>query len=254
MSKTPLTWETKRARLKDLVEWELNPVQLTEKDAKHLAKSLDKFEHVLPYVAAEPYPGKNQRVPLLDGHQRKFVEININGVSPDTLVDVRFPSRKLTERERKEIVVRLRKNTGQFDFDKLANNFDVPDLLEWGFTEKELQLGGFDMTQETKDAEPQIDRAAELLKKWKVKTGDLWQIGEHRLICGDCTDAAVVARVMGSDLVQMVFTSPPYAEQRKEQYGGTSPDKYIEWWKPVQENVRLYLMPDGSFFCKHKST
>jgi len=47
------------------------------------------------------------------------------------------------------------------------------------------------------DAGPQLDRAEELREKWDVQPGDLWALGEHRLICGDCTDAAVVARVMG---------------------------------------------------------
>ncbi len=60
------------------------------------------------------------------------------------------------------------------------------------------------------DAEPQIDRAEELRQKWGVEPGQLWQLGEHRLICGDCTDAAVVARVMGGEKAQMLFTSPPY--------------------------------------------
>src|SRR3990167_3776947 len=49
------------------------------------------------------------------------------------------------------------------------------------------------------DAEPQIDRAAELLKKWKVRTGDLWQIGAHRLLCGDSTKREDVERVMGGE-------------------------------------------------------
>jgi DNA modification methylase len=62
----------------------------------------------------------------------------------------------------------------------------------------------------TKDAEPQTDRAAELLEKWQVKTGDLWQIGDHRLICGDCTDPAVVARVMGGEKAECMWTDPPY--------------------------------------------
>jgi DNA modification methylase len=72
-------------------------------------------------------------------------------------------------------------------------------------------VGEMGLKEESQDAEPQIDRAAELLEKWKVKTGDLWQIGEHRLICGDCTDAAVVARVMDGERADCVFTSFPYA-------------------------------------------
>jgi DNA modification methylase len=62
--------------------------------------------------------------------------------------------------------------------------------------------------------EPQIDRAAELQEKWQTELGQLWEIGQHRLICGDCTDKAVVDRVMGDVNVQLCFTSPPYAAQR----------------------------------------
>ena len=60
------------------------------------------------------------------------------------------------------------------------------------------------------DAEPQIDRAAELNEVWQVKTGDVWEIGSHRLVCGDCTDPAVVAKVMQGEKAQAVVTDPPY--------------------------------------------
>lgn len=60
------------------------------------------------------------------------------------------------------------------------------------------------------DAEPQIDQAEELNKKWQVKTGDLWKIGAHRLLCGDSTKAADVARVMGGERADCVCTDPPY--------------------------------------------
>jgi hypothetical protein len=209
-----LTWTTKRVKLSDLLEWDRNPVQISERDAKELAKSLSKFDHVLPYVAAAPPNGK-KGLPLLDGHQRKMVEIQLNKVPASTLVDVRIPSRPLTPKEREEIVIRLRKNTGQFDFDKLANFFEVDDLLEWGFTEKELTGAGFEFGDDSKDAEPAVDRAAELLERWGVKPGDLWQIGEHRLICGDCTDAAVVARVMGGEKAGAVVTDSPYGINRE---------------------------------------
>lgn len=60
------------------------------------------------------------------------------------------------------------------------------------------------------DTEPQIDRAEELRQKWGVEPGQLWQLGDHRIICGDCTDAATVARVMGGEKAEMMFTDPPY--------------------------------------------
>jgi hypothetical protein len=142
MPKAPaLTWTTIKYRLGDLLEYEQNPVMISERDAKELARSLNKFEHVLPYVAAAPKNGK-AGLPLLDGHQRKMVELSLRKVSPNTLVDVRVPSRKLSDKEKQELMIRLRKNTGEFDFDKLANFFDVPDLLEWGFSAKDLEIAG----------------------------------------------------------------------------------------------------------------
>lgn len=62
----------------------------------------------------------------------------------------------------------------------------------------------------TADTEPQIDRAEELRQKWGVNVGDLWQLGEHRLICGDCTDAAVVERVMGGERADLMIADPEY--------------------------------------------
>lgn len=61
-----------------------------------------------------------------------------------------------------------------------------------------------------KDTEAQIDRAEELRQKWGVEPGQLWQLGEHRLICGDCTDPAVVARVMGGENADLMLADPEY--------------------------------------------
>lgn len=60
------------------------------------------------------------------------------------------------------------------------------------------------------DPGAQIDRAEELREKWGVEPGQLWRLGEHKLICGDCTDAGVVARVMDGEKADFVFADPPY--------------------------------------------
>lgn len=69
---------------------------------------------------------------------------------------------------------------------------------------------GADDNIEPQDAEPQIDRAEELRAKWGVELGQMWQLGEHRIICGDCTDRAVVELVMKGEKADCVFTDPPY--------------------------------------------
>jgi hypothetical protein len=60
------------------------------------------------------------------------------------------------------------------------------------------------------DAEPQIDKAEELRAKWGVEPGQLWELGEHRLLCGDSTKKEDVERVMGGERADLCFTSPPY--------------------------------------------
>ena len=102
------------------------------------------------------------------------------------------------------------------------------------------------------DAGPQIDRAEELREKWGVQVGQMWQLGEHRVICGDCREPATWERLLGGVKANGVFTSPPYAEQRKEQYGGVPADEYVEWWEAVQGNVKANLAGDGSFFVNIK--
>ena len=61
------------------------------------------------------------------------------------------------------------------------------------------------------DTPAEVDRAEELRQKWGTAPGQLWQLGEHRLVCGDCTDAATVARVMGGEKANGIATDPPYA-------------------------------------------
>ena len=71
---------------------------------------------------------------------------------------------------------------------------------------------GLDYGKVEPPADPgaQVDKAEELRQKWGVESGQLWQLGDHRLICGDCADAGVVDRLMEGDKADMVFTDPPY--------------------------------------------
>jgi DNA modification methylase len=103
---------------------------------------------------------------------------------------------------------------------------ECPQMLEGMFYDGELETiledAGISDVNEV-DAEPQVDKAAELQKKWGVKSGDLWQLGSHKLICGDCTDAKTVARVMGGEKAQLVATDPPYGVKYGDKLDAANP-------------------------------
>lgn len=105
----------------------------------------------------------------------------------------------------------------------------------------------------TGDTPAEVDRAEELRQKWGVQPGQLWSLGEHKLVCGDCTDAATVARVMGGERADCVFTSPPY-NSASELHGNDKfrgslyLDKSIDAMTPEQ-----YLLFNRSVFAVIKS-
>ena len=212
-----IIWTNERRKLGDLIPWEINPRQIKSEQAKRLVESLDEFAQIETIAV-----GPNNEV--YNGHQRLRVWITEHGA--DYEVDVRVSSRSLTEDERKKLTVYLHKGaTGEFDFDLLANNFEIDDLLDWGFETKDLDLDLW-MDEPAEDAEPQIDKAEELREKWGVESGQLWQLGNHKLICGDCTDKAVVDRLMGGEKAKMVWTDPPYGVSYGEKLEAANPMGY----------------------------
>jgi DNA modification methylase len=86
--------------------------------------------------------------------------------------------------------------------------------------------------------------------------GDVWLIGPHRLICGDCRDAAVVGKLMAGSSANVVVTSPPYATQREYDpasgFRPVAPDDYVDWFRDVAANLASILAPDGSYFLNIK--
>lgn len=100
-----------------------------------------------------------------------------------------------------------------------------------------------------------------MLERWGVARGQVWVIGgsrgqSHRLVCGDCRIAADVDRLVNGAKVNVAFTSPPYASQRKyDESSGFKPihpDAFVEWFADVQANVARVLAADGSWFVNIK--
>lgn len=94
------------------------------------------------------------------------------------------------------------------DFDLNLTGFNLDDLSSLMAPGEPESLSGQDEADDAgADA---IDQADELQKKWQVKLGDLWRLGDHKIICGDCTDPAVIARLMAGEKAHICWTDPPW--------------------------------------------
>lgn len=88
-----------------------------------------------------------------------------------------------------------------------AEDFPLSDI---GFDEADLKELVKEPEPSDTDAEPQIDKAEELRAKWGVEAGQIWQLGDHKIACGDSTSAEVVARLLGDEKPHLMVTDPPY--------------------------------------------
>jgi len=190
-----MLWINKKRKLSELNPAEYNPRMVTAKQKEDLSTSLDKFDVAAPIII-------NLDNTIIGGHQRYHI-LKEKGWHD---VDVRIPERQLTKDEEVELNIRLNKNLGQWDYAALAN-IDDEILKTVGFTEEEMaDMFGLDTEEGLTDP----DDIPEVKEETYVKLGDIYQLGEHRLVCGDATSTDAVDRLMNGQKADMVFTDPPY--------------------------------------------
>ena len=128
------------------------------------------------------------------------------------------------------------------------------DVAEIGFGAEDLADLEIEDEAETSDAdaEPQIDKAEELRAKWGVEPGQLWELGDHRLLCGDSTIPEHVAKLMRGEKAQLIHADPPYG-MGKEKDGVENDNLYREeldafqmaWWRAfrphAEDNASAYI-------------
>lgn len=124
-----MQWNLEKRKIKDLYENEKNPRKMSKHDAEHLEKSITKFGVCEPVVV-------NCDGQIIGGHQR----VRILKKLKHKEVDVFAPDVPLSQKESEELLVRLNRNNGSFDFDILANQWDPDDLVDWGFDPEELGI------------------------------------------------------------------------------------------------------------------
>lgn len=174
---------------------EENPRYIKDHKFEKLVKSIKEFPQMLdlrPIVV-------NQDMIVLGGNMRLRAcrEAGLTEV-PIIYAD------NLTEEQQKEFVIKDNSSFGEWDWDILANEWDTEQLIDWG-----MDIPDDWAVDEVLEAEEDNYEAADEIET-DIVLGDLIEIGEHRLLCGDSTDSDQVAKLMNGEKADMVFTDPPY--------------------------------------------
>lgn len=177
-------------KISELTPAPYNPRESTEKQESQLKQSLKKFGVVEPIIY-------NKQTGYIVGGHFRVRELQKLGYTEIECVIV-----DLAEEDEKELNIRLNANTGQWDWDELANNFELEDLNDWG-----LEVPNMKHELEAEEDDFAVPEGG---IETDIVLGDLFEIGEHRLLCGDSTDSDAVARLMDGNKADMVFTDPPY--------------------------------------------
>ena len=195
-------------------EYHKNPRTLNEKQKKDLKKSLDKFGCI-------DKPIINKDNVLIGGHQR-FHVLQESGI---TEIPCWVPDRLLTEKEVEELNIRLNKNTGEWDFDILANQWNADDLACWGFSNSDLgidesEIEDSDDEEENQTLEPAKDEDAQ------IRPGDIIELNQHRLVCGDSTLKQIVDLCLNGANPVLMITDPPYGVEYDPSWRKDIKDKH----------------------------
>ncbi len=229
-----------------------NPRKWDEAALERLTESIRKFGFVDPVIVNGALKRKNI---VIGGHMRLEAAKGL-GMKSVPVVYVNLPNIK----QEKELNLRLNRTTGEWDWEKLKN-FDVEMLMDVGFGDSELS-SIWDGMLETEDDGFDVEKELEAIKKPKTKPGQLYALGNHRLLCGDATNPEDVQKLMGKVKADMIYLDPPYnitLDYNKGvgggmRYGGKtkdnkSDDEYAAFLTGAFQNALSVAKPACHFFC-----
>ena len=185
--------DVRNISVKDLIPYERNTKKHDKTQINNVAESIKQYGFVQPIVIDKNNTVVIGHCRLLAAKQLKMKEV------PCVCVE------DLTEEQVNALrIVDNKSNESEWDFDILHDELDDLDLSNFSF-----DFGIEDDDEETEiveDEAPEVDEENEPI----TKLGDIWQLGRHRLMCGDSTDKATVELLMDGKKADMVFTDPPY--------------------------------------------
>ena len=187
----------------------VNPRLIKDERFRKLVKSIRDLPEMTEARDLLVYPHGGKYI-VIGGNMRlrAYRELGWKEV-PCCILPEGMPAEKL-----RKMVIQDNNPFGETDWNMIANEWDVEKLKDWGV---DLPVDwDTSEAEEQKEAEEDdfSDEDAEKAEP-RVKLGEIWQLGDHRLMCGDSTDAASVALLMGGQKADMVFTDPPYQLETK---------------------------------------
>lgn len=246
--------QIEKKKVIDLVPADYNPrkdLKPGDKEYEKLKRSIDEFGYVDPLI----WNKRTSR--LVGGHQRLKV-LKDMGIDEVDIVVV-----DMDEEKEKALNVALNKISGDWDKDKLmllitdlqGEDFDVSLT---GFDPEELDdLFKDDMKDGVKDDNFDVDK--ELKKPTMTKPGDLWQLGEHRLLCGDSTKEESYNLLMAGKQANLVITDPPYNVNYQGSAGkikndNMKDDAFYQFLLAAFTNMEKSMADDASIYVFHADT
>jgi DNA modification methylase len=178
-----------------------NPRTIRDHKFEKLKKSIQDFPDMLMKRPLVCFTDTDGKLVVLGGNMRLKAAQDLGLKQlPVILAD------GWTEEQKAEFLIKDNVGFGEWDWEDLANNWDTDKLDEWG-----LDIPDFKIEAEATDDNYEIPDEV----KTDIVPGDLFEIGPHRLLCGDSTNADDVARLMNGEMAELLFTSPPYSDMRE---------------------------------------
>ena len=247
------TMEIKELPLKELKPAAYNPrkkLKKGDKEYEKIKQSLLKFGYVDPIIV-------NEDLTVIGGHQRLTVLKDLDYETAKCVIV------KLSKEDEKALNIALNKITGQWDDALLADL--LLDLQESDFN---LDLTGFEPPEidnilsnvhDKELSEDEFDVEEELKKPTLSRHGDIWQLGKHRVICGDSTKAETYKQLLDDRKANLVVTDPPYNVDVEETAGkilndNMSDGDFYQFLRSMFTQVENHMETDASIYVFHADT
>ena len=245
--------ETIQLNLNEIKINEHNPRTINKRQLDRLVKSVQEFPEMTelrPIVVDENNT-------ILGGNMR-YRAMQKLGMSTAEVVKVSG----LTDEQKREFIIKDNVAFGDWDWDALANEWDTDELSEWGLDIPETERVG----QEVEEVD-----VPEVAGEPDSQAGEVYSLGRHRLVCGDCTNADIMSKLMGDKAADLLLTDPPYGvdlwnltpEEAKKQHHRTDgltiqndnldQDEMADWLLEAFRQIGTYLKAGGAYYIWHGS-